>query len=519
MEKSGHLPPTRPRFEELYPTLAYVKQYTPGSIRRLERYHAKIAQFREEVIAPRAIDIEREAHKTPGYLPQDVLRRACDLQLFSATVPDALGGLGLPMIGIPTIAEEIAAGCAGVANLLFVNMLGVAAIGATLDLKIVARILPQTIQREREGRPYFIATALTEPGAGSDMEDTNTLPIARTCTRVRPVPTGYEVTGTKVFISNGSLADLIVLLTPPEPGRPLSDMQLFLVTPDLPGFKVGRVERKMGTLACPAVELVFDRCVIPRKNKVDSQVEPADIIRLVLGLTRSGVGAFGAGVARRAFELALNHAFTTRVAGRPLIDHQWVQFELTALARNAMTARAAFMEGSMANGLWGLMSVMGAADFPGMSLVPKVVKRLVFGKGIFAIPTVSRMMADRVMDPGRQRQSDYATGLGDHAKITGSDLAVENARRAILLMGQDGIRSEGQVEKLYRDAKLLQIYEGTNQVNGIDFFERTVFGSAHSPAHPAHSGVEVAREALSSTFAIFPCCVNITSRGKAISTP
>jgi alkylation response protein AidB-like acyl-CoA dehydrogenase len=259
---------------------------------------------------------------------------------------------------------------------------------------------------------------------------------------------------------------------------------MFLVTPDLPGFKVGRVEKKMGTLACPAVELVFDRCVIPRQNRVDTQVEPEDIIRLVLGLTRSGVGAFGAGVARRAYELALDHSYRTRIGGRHLIDHQWVQFELTSLARNAMIARAAFVEGSMANGLWGLMSIMSAAEFPGLSLIPQSVKRALFGNVVFRIPAVSKIMAGRTMRTDARRRSDIATSFGDHAKITGSDFAVENARRAILLMGQEGIRADGQVEKLYRDAKLLQIYEGTNQVNGIDFFERTVPGRIVPPSPP-----------------------------------
>lgn len=467
-------------FDELYPTYAFLGQAYPAEVKLLRSYHEKIAGFRENVVAPRAVEIEREIRRSHDYVPRDVLAEACRLRLFSSTLPDALGGLGLPFWGIPAIAEEISAGCLGVANLLFVNMLGIAALAATFDFKALSGVLRKVVEGERAGRPCFVATAVTEPGAGSDMEDPKLIRTARISTTARPVNGGFEVTGSKVFISNGSIADVIVLFVPEPSKDGEGRVHAFLVTPDLPGFKVGRIEKKMGSLAALAVELVFDRCVIPNRNVIRPELEFMPILALVLGLTRGGVGAFGAGVARGAFEMALDHALRTRAGGRRLIDHQWVQFELTAMARNAMIARAAFVEASLANSVWGLAGVMGMMKFPGDRLVPGPIKRFLFERLILPSPWVSRFAARRASTALAVRRSDVASVLGDHAKVSGSDLAVENARRAVLLMGADGVR-EGSAEKLDRDAKLLQIYEGTNQVNGIDLFERLVLRRGGEP--------------------------------------
>lgn len=468
----------RPGFGELYPTLAFLRSFLPREMSELEAYHARVAEFREREVAPRALAIEREAREKPDDPPRDLLAAACRLRLFSSLLPSSLGGMGLPLWGGPVIAEEIAAGCLGIANLLFVNMLGNAVLAATLDLKTLARVLPQIAAHERRGRPFFIATAVTEPGAGSDMEDTRAFRTAKISTAAEPVAGGYRVTGTKIFISNGSLASLVVLLV----ARPEGSTQIFLVTPDSPGFRVGRVEKKMGTVVCPAVELIFDHCFVPQRNVVESRVDSSDIQRLVLGLTRAGVGALGAGVARRGFELALDHCRETKVNGQKLIDQQWAQYELTTMARNAMVARASFIEAALANSLWGLAGIIGEARLPGGRFVPAPLARALVEKVAFQLPGVSATIAQRVKGPEARQRADRATVFGDHAKITGSDLAVENARRAILLMGADGVRADGQVEKLYRDAKLLQIYEGTNEVSGIDLFARLIRQPLEGPS-------------------------------------
>jgi len=376
---------------------------------------------------------------------------------------------------VMTIAlEEVSAGCVGLANLIAVHGLAVSFVAASGDVSAMARVSRQLVAGERAGKPSLLSTALTEPGAGTDMEEAELLRVAQLCSEAKPVPGGYLLSGRKVFISNGSIADTHVVLAPIDRRRPVETLTAFLVPSSAQGVSVARVERKMGQKACPAAELLFEECFVPEEQRLTGTPMAERGMDLVLGATRGAVGVFGAGVARGAYERALDWARRRTIGGRPAIEQQWVQLRLVDMRRNLMMARAAYLEAMLSNELFGLAGLARAGVLERVAGV--VPKRVLEG------PRIRRVLESRRASDGLQQRiaeaSEHEVGLssatGAHSKITGSDLAVESCEMAIELMGADGLRHDRGVEKLLRDAKLLQIYEGTNQLNRMEMYRRLV---------------------------------------------
>jgi alkylation response protein AidB-like acyl-CoA dehydrogenase len=216
----GHLGEDNADFEELYPTLARVKKSEPKLIRYYEEAFMIAREFRHKVVEPRALEIDRKAMEDPTYVDADALRLACEYGLFSMGFPRMLGGQGSPFGAVTVACEEISAGCVGIANLIYVNGLAISCVAATFNLRWIADFADIVCQSEKTGNPRLLSTAITEPGAGSDVEDDELVKYADLCCSARPVQGGYLLNGRKVFISNGSVADTHVVLMPTDPKSP-----------------------------------------------------------------------------------------------------------------------------------------------------------------------------------------------------------------------------------------------------------------------------------------------------------
>lgn len=463
-----------PSFDEMYPTLAALREHDSGAVADFEHALELARRFRRELIDRHALSLERRLMTDPTYVAEDIIREGARHGLFGMMIPKVLGGMGLSFGAMAVAMEELGAGCLGIANLLGVHGLALSTVAATGDLAKLEELGRRVAESEREGRPQLLSTAITEPGAGTDVEDAELLRTARLGCEARPVRGGYRLDGRKVFISNGSIAHTHVVIAPTDRARPVETTFAFLVETGTKGFSVGRVERKMGQKACPAAELVFERCFIPEERRVSSQPLHARGVELVLGATRGGVGAWGAAAARGAFERALRFARTHKVGGRWLIDHQWAQFRLADMQRNVMIARASYVEALVANQLFGLSSLSsgGAAEsvsrmLPRGVLESGAARRLVASR-------VARRGARRAVDEMARWKIDASCGYGAAAKVTATDLGMANCRMAVELMGTDGLRHDRGMEKLLRDAKLLQIYEGTNQLNRLELFKKAI---------------------------------------------
>jgi acyl-CoA dehydrogenase len=188
-------------------------------------------------------------------------------------------------------------------------------------------------------------------------------------------------------------------------------------------------------------------------------------ILFVLGASRVGVAAIGAGCARGALERALDIARSEKVRGRRLIDEQWVQQTLADMLANVMIGRALFISAGLAESDNGLMSLLG---HPALARFQALVPDLLLLSPAYQKVIRSRIMS-RIMNAAVNRielhRRQRAQGHSSTAKWIATDLAMQNANLAMEIAGAAGIEHAAGAEKIFRDAKLLQIYEGTNQIN------------------------------------------------------
>jgi alkylation response protein AidB-like acyl-CoA dehydrogenase len=422
-------------------------------------------------------------HEEPEYLPWEFAEKANEWGLYSMWLPRIFGGRGLNMPSLSPFLEEISTSCLAMANLIGVHYLGVGTLSATWNLRLMNEIFRDVARGERTGRPCLISLAITEPSAGTDVEDVDLLDRGKVTCLARRVDGGWTVNGSKIFISNGHLSTWHMVIAYSDLERPSENTVVLAVKTGAKGFSFGRHERKMGQRACPASELIFDDCFVADEYVCFDQAREAggssrpkrklarQMIDYVVSTSRAGVCAFGSGVARGAYQEALEFAAETKISGRPLINHQWAQCLLAEMYKNAALGRLAFAEANYANSLYGLFRLLLWKPF---YYSTKYLPRSVIDG--FLSPLLDLRLATRLarkLNFDWQKEADYqrTSGWASLAKFAGADAGVRNCQLALELMGAAGLRQDRRVEKHLRDAKLLQIYEGTNQLNRLNLFK------------------------------------------------
>ena len=348
----------------------------------------------------------------PGAIERDEAERY-DRALFSAMgalgltaapFPTEIGGAGFSYLGWTLVMEELGAADMAMAVSLSVHILSQYPVVTWGTDEQRARWLPAMQSGEALG-----AFALTEPHAGSD--------AAAIRTRAERVgaadaPSAYRLTGTKIWISNAPEADRYLVFATVDPEAGPAGITAFLVEKGMAGFRFGAHERKMGIRACPAAELVFEGCEVPVANRLGAEGEGYRIALSALGEGRVSIAAACVGLARAGLEAAAGYLGERQAFGKPLSDQQGLRFMLAEMARDVAGARA-------------LTRVAAAAKDRGEPLAE----------------------------------------VSSLAKWTASDVAMRVATDAVQLFGGTGYSRETGVERLMRDAKGAQIYEGTNQIH------------------------------------------------------
>ncbi len=250
----------------------------------------------------------------------------------------------------------------------------------------------------------LVAFALTEANAGSD--------AAGVQTTARPEGGEYVLNGTKQWITNGGEAEIYTVIAITDRAKGARGASAFIIEKDTPGFTFGKKENKMGIRASSTRELIFENCRIPKENLIAKQGMGFIVAMKTLDKSRTGVGAQGVGVAQGAFEAAVSFAKERHQFGSPVITFQAVQHMLADMATQIEAARA---------------------------LVYSVAKY--------------------VDSDARDVSKESAM-----AKLFATDVAMKVTVDAVQVMGGSGYMREYPVEKMMRDAKILQIYEGTNQI-------------------------------------------------------
>jgi alkylation response protein AidB-like acyl-CoA dehydrogenase len=355
---------------------------------------------------------------------RDLFARMGELGLTGAPVPEAVGGAGFSYLGWSLVMEEIGAVEMAMAVCLSVHVLSQLPVVTWGTPEQHERWLPAMIAGDALG-----AFALTEPHAGSDAAAIRTR-AARLDEHGDELPAdapaeavdAYRLNGTKIWISNAPEADRYLVFTTLDPSLGRAGITAFLVERGTDGFTFGSHERKMGIRACPAAELVFDGAIVPTANRLGGEGDGYRIALSGLGEGRISIASACVGIARSAIEQAAGYLQVRRAFGGPLADQQGLRFMLAEMARDVEAARA-----------------------------------------------LTRLAA---MAKDRGEPIAEASSL---AKWTASDTAMRVATDAVQLFGGAGYSRETGVERLMRDAKGAQIYEGTNQIHRLIVAEH-VFG-------------------------------------------
>jgi alkylation response protein AidB-like acyl-CoA dehydrogenase len=386
----------------------------PWTFRRIRR---RCRRFAAEHIAPLSLQADLDPH---SFDPHPIFVQAAREGFQTEFMPWPwgtlkLGGFVRSILLAPALkAEEFCAACAGVGLSLLAHELGIAPLFISGDLRAYFKWLRLIYREIKAGEPAVAAFAITEPGAGSDVEDTEGGERARLGCRWRRVPGGFRLNGRKCFISGGAASRWVTFFAAEE-GKGLETWTCFLLDKSMPGLSVGRREKKMGQRASDASELVAEDVFAPDERVIGKVGAGWAINRNVLNYSRPVVGAIALGTARGAFERAVQFCKETRLANRALIDYPDVQLALADMMITLSAMRA---------------TVWRATRYP------------------FAFQAA-----------------------GGVAKTFCSDKAWEVCNAAMELLGDHGCLHGQGIEKAARDARLAQIYEGTNQINRLGVFE------------------------------------------------
>jgi butyryl-CoA dehydrogenase len=431
----------------------------------LERAVERARAYGERHVRPVALELDRRLAADPGAFPWEVVEQGLPYGLLSFAVPAEAGGDGGLSVRSSVIAEELCAACPGVGNVFGAHALGM----APLLLDGGARwiwLLRAIVEEQARGRPLLMAFAITEPDAGTDVEDPELARRATFGTRAERAPGGWRLWGTKRFISNGSVARWVTVCMPTDPRRPAETMTFFLVDAHADGFEVSRVEHKMGQRACPAAELAFSGVFVPDEHVVGRVGDGLALTLMVLAASRPAVAAIATGIARGAYERVLDWL----VAEAPdRLERQEVQLALARMEEAIHVARQAYLDAALEVDVAGPGGLLRHPAVRALALLPRGVREHPrTGAALRSRPARAatvRLLHGHVGDAAATR----ALALASLAKAHASDAAARVTTLALEVAGLEAsVRPE--LEKLWRDARLTQIYEGTNELNRVEVY-------------------------------------------------
>jgi alkylation response protein AidB-like acyl-CoA dehydrogenase len=437
-------------------------------LRELERLRANAHRFAEEHVRPRALEIDRRTGEDPNWFDWDLVRAGARRGMLDFLIPKPAGGAGGLSTQAAVVMEELSAACPGIALIFGAHALGISPLllGGPSQWD---GVLADLVASERGEEPLLMACAITEPDAGTDVEDPDLLARARITSHARRVPGGFRLSGTKRFISNGSVARWITILMPTDPRRPAETWTCFLLDTRSEGFAVSRAEHKMGQRACPAAELTFEEVFVPDERVVGREGDGAPETMIVLACSRPPVAAIATGIARGAYERVLAWLEEDRAA-RGLLERQHVQLALASMEEDIHLARQVYMDAATELDHRALGGVMSHPAVRALGHVPAKVRKRAPVRGWLASDRArdaTIALLHRTTSEGALARS---LGLSSMAKARGGDVAMRVTGAALELVGLRAGPVRAELEKLWRDAKLTQIYEGTNQLNRSEVY-------------------------------------------------
>ena len=356
-----------------------------------------VAKFVDQKVIPLAPEIDEQER-----FPEENFKAMADMGLFGISIPEVYGGSEAGFFSCVLVMEELMRGCVSTGNTY-----GAHAILCTENIyrngneNQRKKYLPPLIKGEKIG-----ALAITEPEAGSDALSL----------RTRAVKKGdqYFLTGTKMFITNGPLADVMVVYAKTDPQAGPKGISAFIVEKDFPGFSTGKTLKKMGVRGSPTGELIFENCQVPSRNLLGEENQGLKV--LMSGLDRERIlwSIAPIGVAQGAFDLAFKYAAERKQFGQPIGSFQMIQQILADMATDIQAGR------------------------------------------VLAYWAASRAAT------GRRVRLDAS-----YAKLFCAEAGVRAVGKAVQVFGGYGFIREFPIERMYRDVKGIEFGAGTNQIQRL----------------------------------------------------
>ncbi len=364
-----------------------------------------VARIAKEQIAPGAEKRDEEAK-----FPWDVVEVMRENGLFGADFPEKYGGSEMGLFSLCLVIEEIAKVCASSAVILLVHELGTTPIFISGNAEQKDKYFPKLATGE-----HLIAFALTEPNAGSDVSGI----------RTNAVKDGdsYVINGSKIFISHADVADVICVAAKTDTSVPgHKGISMFIVEKGAPGLSIGKHENKLGLRASQTVEVILEDVRVPAANILAEEGKGFPIIMKTLDLTRIPVAAQALGISQGATDYAIQYTKERNQFGKPIFSFQGIQWMIADMVTRVEAAR---------------QIVYKAASV--FEKIPKDMERL----------------------------PKEAIRYSAIAKLFAAETAMKVTTDAVQLLGGYGYVKDYPVERMMRDAKITQIYEGTSQIQKI----------------------------------------------------
>lgn len=360
-----------------------------------------VRRFVKQDLEPISQKVEEEDE-----IPEEIVQKMRDLGLFGLAIPEEYGGLGLSTLGECVVYEELSRTNACFRTRIGTNN-GIGAQGIVIDgtEEQKHKYLPKLASGEWIG-----CFALTEPEAGSD--------AANIKTTARLEGDHWVLNGTKMFITNGNIADVATVFAVTDKARKAKGISAFAVEKGAPGFRVGKIEKKMGMRGSHTCELIFDDCIVPKDAVIGGEAKLGlgfQTAMKVLDRGRLTMGASALGASQKMLDLSSEYAKTRVQFGKPIASFQAIQWMIAEMATNIYAARQMLYHAA-----W-------LRDTRGTSVI----------KEASMVKLFCTEMANRIAD------------------------------MAVQIHGGMGYMKECEVERFYRDLRLTRIYEGTSEIQKL----------------------------------------------------
>ena len=362
-----------------------------------EMIRKMVRDFAKNEVAPTAAERDEEER-----FDREIFDKMAELGLTGIPWPEEYGGIGSDYLAYCIAVEELSRVCAstGVTLSAHTSLAGwpVYKFGTEEQKQ---KYLKPMAQGEKIG-----AYGLTEPGSGSDAGGMKTT--------ARLEGDHYVLNGSKIFITNGGVADIYIVFALTDPEKRHKGVSAFIIEKDFKGFSVGKKEKKLGIRSSPTTEIIFEDCIVPKENLLGQEGEGFKIAMMTLDGGRNGIAAQAVGIAQGALDAAIEYAKERHQFGKPIAANQGISFKLADMATSVEAAR--------------LLTYQAA------------------------------WLESQGLPYGKESAM---------SKLFAGDTAMRVTTEAVQIFGGYGYTKEYPVERFMRDAKITQIYEGTQEIQRL----------------------------------------------------